>query len=185
MLHSLCSNGLYFKWENRRMSLSEIENLIDKNEHVSAIKKYKEYTKCSLSVATSDVEYFQDHGSWPSKEQEPQHSYELTEVEKLVQVNKTINAIKLYRKITGRNLSQSKMEVEHFRDTNEWTFFVDGGSSEFKDGDSVSAQYFLDKKREFQEWPKVSMAFKVSMVFFVLIMIALILSSIYLFLLKN
>ena len=77
------------------------------------------------------------------------------------------------------------MEVEHFRDTGEWKQLSGGETSEFKDGDSVPAQYFLDKRKEMRKNPEMSKAFKASMILLVCISASLIVSSIYFFILKD
>ena len=166
------------------MSLSEIEQLIAQKEHILAIKKYKELHNCTLPIAKSSVQHYRESGSWPS-EDENDSSKDLIEVELLIREKKIVNAIKLYREITGKHLSQSKMEVEHFRDTGEWKQLSGGETSEFKDGDSVPAQYFLDKRKEMRKNPEMSKAFKASMILLVCISVSLIVSSIYFFILKD
>jgi ribosomal protein L7/L12 len=152
------------------MSLSEVEQLITNNEHLAAIKRYQKLNKCSLPVAKSNVEHFRDTGVWPAEQ--VSSISELTEVEKLVQEEKMLEAIKLYRQLTSKNLALAKVDVEHFRDTGVWKQISDNPSQN-REGRGLPNEHF----QELAERQKKDSMFKGAMILLVVITAALIIST--------
>ena len=126
-----------------------IEQLIQENQKIQAIKLWRECTGNSLKEAKDIIEYFEQHGVWmtvddlprqvpkPSDSQplqnlsttsqpSPSLSLNSTSTTKelcasLVNEGKKVQAIKLWRERTGASLKEAKMQLEQFERDGTWS----------------------------------------------------------------
>ena len=90
--------------------LAELQALLDDGRKIEAIKRYREATGAGLAAAKEGVEAL-EKGESPSVEKVADSSLE-SEIVSLLQGEKKIEAIKLYRQRTGTGLKEAKDAVE-------------------------------------------------------------------------
>lgn len=99
--------------------LREIGETLRDQGKIAAVKLYKDWTNCSLLEAKNAVEAIEQDGMMvPASVTEPRHAdgsdldSALAAVDKAIAEGKKLNAVKLYRELSGKSLRDSKLFVE-------------------------------------------------------------------------
>ena len=94
--------------------LREIRAELQSRGKIAAVKKYKDWMKCSLLEAKNAVEAIESGGDVeePQRRGSPDFDHDLREVDKAIARGEKLTAVKLYRELTGQSLRDSKAYVE-------------------------------------------------------------------------
>ncbi|MCA9137113.1 MAG: hypothetical protein KDB00_10150 [Planctomycetales bacterium] len=95
--------------------IDEIRSELAKNRKISAVKKYRTWTNCSLLEAKNAVEAIQHNREVPQPSRQLGITLEdrqLRQIDKAIADRNKIEAVKLYKQFTGQSLSASKDFVE-------------------------------------------------------------------------
>ncbi len=92
--------------------LEEVHRLMLQGQKIQAIKVYRELTGVELKEAKDYVDALESGGPLPAAKPAPIGSGDLAEVHALALQGQKIQAIKLYREITGAGLKEAKDYID-------------------------------------------------------------------------
>lgn len=95
---------------------NRIAQFVQNNQKIEAIKLYREVTRVGLKEAKDAVEAFEKSGVFPPVAKPETVPVDLETVRALVREGKTIDAIKLYRQLTGVGLKEAKDAIDAMLD---------------------------------------------------------------------
>ncbi|GIL28792.1 hypothetical protein NUM_40460 [Actinocatenispora comari] len=99
--------------------LSEVRQLLHAGRKIEAIKVYRQLTGVGLREAKETVERLAATGQLPAPTRGPDPAQDLSEVRQLLYAGRKIEAIKVYRQLTGVGLREAKETVERLAATGQ------------------------------------------------------------------